>query len=843
MSKFRALLPILQRHHWLIAGVFLGIYTWLSYRRYFSPFSLIIHLVVLAVISAWASWKVLRRERLVLSPLTWPMVAFLGSVTVSTFLSMDMRRSFDMLLTSTALVLFFFLFCDLLRIGWKRQSFISLILCTATFLMGIGVWETLAHYWSWWQLRTLDYPTFPITFRLFNVTDHPNVLAGLLNLALPFAIIRLATSQSRWERGWWVSWLLVFDLMLVFTRSRGGMVAAMAVIGVTVFGLMLYRGGAPSPADILNMKAWSRKRVGGWLRNTSRIWGTTLVYVALFVFFKNAGALWTMFFETYQQTGFSTNAGDTISKALTGHRMVFWGVAWEMFLNHPLVGSGPLTFGHHFVEELPAVRFWSLNHAHSLYVETLATQGIVGIAALGWMILAGAVAFMRTLIVSTPSPHVDTTTWGEHHLIIIAVCGGLAGYLTHALVDLPGTVIRTIDLFIMLSCALGMHAAGVLHLPPRPMLSRWTGLVMAIPVVLLVVFIRFNAAQEATMRGILYAMDGEWQDAARSMEEAVAADPSFGFYHGQRAYAYSVVASPIVGPDDPNARQRSLESYRTAFVLEPPYVPHLLNAAWLLYKEDNEITRVNADELLTTAANLRQAEIWALPHLLLGERYAQQGDEEQAKRSFAAGFAAEPHGYAMAACRQSDACRNAATSLPITRTTAMELHAELWPSLVAETPSHALTLLQRIPMASTDPLPWLDRANAHIALGEYRQAEYALQVAHIMSSNKPSFHLTAYQALTKAALARARGETTKAIEALETAAKPRLSREGYGYGTYRRVRLPGDLQPQLDLLQRTADDLAVFEQLATLYEQQGRAEEAMWARTTAEQLTLLLGSD
>jgi rhamnogalacturonyl hydrolase YesR len=45
------------------------------------------------------------------------------------------------------------------------------------------------------------------------------------------------------------------------------------------------------------------------------------------------------------------------------------------------------------------------------------------------------------------------------------------------------------------------------------------------------------------------------------------------------------------------------------------------------------------------------------------------------------------------------------------------------------------------------------------------------------------------------------------------------------------------------MLQRTADDLAIYRLLVQLYTEQGEPEMARWARRRAEVLTTLLGTD
>jgi O-antigen ligase len=78
-------------------------------------------------------------------------------------------------------------------------------------------------------------------------------------------------------------------------------------------------------------------------------------------------------------------------------RIAFWLVAWEMFLDAPLLGRGPRTFGlfyHAYLRELrlpdwlpvdPGLVPW----AHNLYVEGLAEQGLIGLAGLLLVLWAG----------------------------------------------------------------------------------------------------------------------------------------------------------------------------------------------------------------------------------------------------------------------------------------------------------------------------------------------------------------------------------------------------------------------------------------------------------------------
>src|SRR5262249_31141945 len=143
----------------------------------------------------------------------------------------------------------------------------------------------------------------------------------------------------------------------------------------------------------------------------------------------------------------------------------------------------------------------------------------------------------------------------------------------------------------------------------------------------------------------------------------------------------------------------------------------------------------------------------------------------------------------------------------------------------------ALDVLHNIPVSSVDPQPWLDRADAHLALGQIPQAIYALRVADELGASDPAY--ASHAALTRAALQLARNKPAEAIMALEQVARPKIEGRAYSYFVFRRVALPGLLLPRLDLLQRTGDDLAVYRQLAQLYSAQGRAGDATWASRQA----------
>lgn len=809
---------------WLLPGGMLFLYAWLNYRRYFPPFSLFIQGIVVLILTVWGVWHVVQRKGLPRTPLTMPLLALLGSTIISTVLSIDLRRSFDGLVVTLALILCFLLVCDLLLSGVSPRIFETIILCTATLALGLGLWIAAGSYWSWWQTSTGDYSPFLIQYRLFGVTDHPNFLAAMLNIAMPFAAIRLASVRDKPARVGWAVWLCCYVIVLYLTRSRGGYLAASASSAIVVVGLML-QYGLPR-----------KHTLGAWLQQTRPIWATALAYGGLFALLLLGPSITDWLFPATTQSSFTTNASASLSGA-SRHRFYLWAVAWQMVQDHPLTGSGPLTFPHAFVQEERAVRFWVPGYAHNIFVEILGTQGILGILTLVWEIGAGGGAMLvawwnQRHLLTQPEPQ----GWGDNQLRLLAVCAMLSGYFTHALVDMPGKVI-TNDVLLVIVLALGMHAAGKVYDNQR-VLPRWTAAVLLVPLLLIVVFVRYNAGREAMLDAVLSGMRGDWQAAAAAVDEARAADPLHPFYVGQRGYVYSILADPI--DEDSIARGQALQSYALSSQVEPPYIPNLLNRMYLL--EQTGDTQA-ANQILQQAIELRQASYWALPYLLMGQHYEDGGKTDDAIESYTLAFKREPQAPDMVACQQRTLCRKLAEAQANDTTSPRAIYQQAQTLLDQGAAQQALDLLEQIPQSSADPLPWLYRTDMHVVLGEYERAAYTLRVAQTLRVNKRYPGTDAHAALSEARLALAQNNQQAAITALEQAAHPQVTRDGYGYGIYRQVGLPGTLQPRLDLLQRTADDLAVYHMLAGLYQQQGQVEDAAWAAQRAAVLAALLEQD
>jgi O-antigen ligase len=73
----------------------------------------------------------------------------------------------------------------------------------------------------------------------------------------------------------------------------------------------------------------------------------------------------------------------------------YWRVAWHVIVRHPLAGTGAGTFDRAWIEFGDLVRWEVTLDAHSLYLETLAELGLVGLLVLLAALLAPLAAGIR----------------------------------------------------------------------------------------------------------------------------------------------------------------------------------------------------------------------------------------------------------------------------------------------------------------------------------------------------------------------------------------------------------------------------------------------------------------
>jgi O-antigen ligase len=130
-----------------------------------------------------------------------------------------------------------------------------------------------------------------------------------------------------------------------------------------------------------------------------------------------------------------------------GDRPEYWRVAWRQYEANPVLGSGAGTFDRYWLESLPIPR--SVRDAHSLYLESLAELGPLGLALL---LVALAVPLAVAIRARRPP-------------LLAATSGAYVAFLVHAGLDwdweMPAVTLA------------GVFCGGALLVATRPEGRRW----------------------------------------------------------------------------------------------------------------------------------------------------------------------------------------------------------------------------------------------------------------------------------------------------------------------------------------------------------------------------------
>ena len=114
----------------------------------------------------------------------------------------------------------------------------------------------------------------------------------------------------------------------------------------------------------------------------------------------------------------TTNLNQRFLSFSGNHRAELWRLAWDDARSHPWLGSGPGTYERYYLAHQPS-GIGRVRDAHSLYLETLAELGPIG---LGLLVLALATPFAALSV-------------ARRHPLVPAAAGAYVAYLVHAGVD------------------------------------------------------------------------------------------------------------------------------------------------------------------------------------------------------------------------------------------------------------------------------------------------------------------------------------------------------------------------------------------------------------------------
>jgi O-antigen ligase len=366
----------------------------------------------------WAIRQYRRRsEQVVLSPLFLPLAALALLVLAqmafhSTVSLYHTRVELQLLMAYLALLL-------LLTQAFYRSSHLRglvwFLMSLGFFVSIFGILQHLTFNGKLYWFRVMRYGGLP-----FGPYVNRNHFAGFAELLIPIALVPLALGKVRRERLFLVAlFALVPIVALLLSASRGGIVS-LAVQLVILFLLLLV------------------KRV----RNRHMLAGGMVVLCAVLM------VSWIGVHQILQRfTGYQS------LEVTAGKRAAMRRDTWQIFLDHPLIGTGAGTLQMVFPRYDSLYDGKIVNHTHNDYLEALAETGVLGGLCCAWFLGLLLLDSLRGLA------ELGSSFGASLNLSGLVGCCGL---LIHSLVDFNLHIPANALLFVVAA-----HLATV-RLQPTP---------------------------------------------------------------------------------------------------------------------------------------------------------------------------------------------------------------------------------------------------------------------------------------------------------------------------------------------------------------------------------------
>lgn len=339
----------------------------------------------LVTLSAGFFWifRILLEKRLIFTKtkLFLPLLLFLAFQVVSTVFSIDTHTSligfysrFNGGLYSTFAYLFLF-FCFVSNLGKEEVGkSINYLLISAGLVSFYGILQHFGVDAHLWQQDVRE--------RIFSTLGQPNWLATFLAALIPLAT-HLALTSKR-NTPWKIFYIALIVLMftaLLFTKSRSG-ILGFGVSQLVFWGIYFF--GKKRKANLKHFVLYCAL-------------GFAIVFLLGTPWTPKISTFWAEKREAPTQTAIipALELGGSSSIEI---RKIVWQGAWNLFLAHPIVGTGVETFGLAYYQFRPLehnlVSEWDFlyNKAHNEYLNLAANTGVLGLGS--YLFLVGSILYL-----------------------------------------------------------------------------------------------------------------------------------------------------------------------------------------------------------------------------------------------------------------------------------------------------------------------------------------------------------------------------------------------------------------------------------------------------------------
>lgn len=345
-----------------------------------------------------------------------------GKLTQIIQISQNIPLSFDPYTTRLAVIqlIFYLLFLSaaLFYINSRKRVklIIYILLTTAAVMAFIGIIQRIGNFEMIYGIRNVSQQIFFSSF----VNQHH--FASFMLMMIGLGLSLLFEQSIKKDRK--IFLFFGFSLMVIgviFTGSRGALLSLSLVIGF-----------------ILAFKFFGREK-NEETRSSKNLKIPIYIVSGLVVFVFLFGSILLLGGDQSLIRGIGL--GETSGDVSNG-RLHFWSVAWQSFLNHPIIGTGLDSFGVVFSEYDTWNGIFRVEQAHNDYLQILSDAGILGILCV--------ISFF-ILLVKKGLENIKNAKSRFYKSISTGALAGCLGILIHSFVDFP---LRTpANAFVFLICA------------------------------------------------------------------------------------------------------------------------------------------------------------------------------------------------------------------------------------------------------------------------------------------------------------------------------------------------------------------------------------------------------
>ena len=475
-----------------------------------------------------------------------------------------------------AFLLFYFV-VGLIHRGWDIRIFSKALLIIGGVFMLLGWLEFLQWYVKWLALKTGGLIP-PYDYRL----PAPNFICAVLNVWVLFAAGHFFYTKEKPMKIILGLYILSALGLIYLTSSRGGWLGLAG--GIFLFGLMFLKKRYPG---------WFKKSLG-YLKRPAYLIGFIIIVAAVL-----ALAVFVLVKISNQPTH-----GPIMSS-----RTFLWNPAITAIKESPWIGNGPYAYILYYLRENSIPNNHLFDYAHNIYLDTLASSGIIGLIALiGILIVIYKVLFK---FLSEKDSYL--------FYLGLGVFGGLSAFLIHGLFD---SVHHTVPVSLWILCIILAIPLGY-----QSMQNTKTSYVpYGIGILLFPAMAWYLYSGSVYEKGINLAINGNLDAAISQMQAAEKFDPGLPLIPQQTAMMFAQKASET-------GQMLDLENAKEFFIksieMEDSWAASDLNVAAI----SNQLGELKEAQIYYSRA-IELAPDSALNYWNLGLFYEANGELAQASEAY-----------------------------------------------------------------------------------------------------------------------------------------------------------------------------------------------------------------